>query len=448
MDSFEWNKIAGAVLFALLVTFGLSIFSEILFETEAPESPGYIIAVAEEPAEGAAGAEGGEPASQPIGVLMAAADPGAGEAAAKKCATCHTFGQGEPAKVGPNLWDVVNRPIASTDYEYDEAMHKFAEEAKTWTYEHLNAFLHDPKGTVPGTKMAFAGLRNDKERANVIAYLRTLSANPAPLPVAQTAEAAPAGETASDAGGAAPAAPAATAQAEQPAAGGQQTAAAEPSGTGAESAGQPQGSPGAIDSTSADQQGGAPQIPPAQQPEAQAGTPAAQAEAPAAPAQQPAAAEQTAPAGQQAEAPAEPAEQQVAQTEAPAAAPADAGASAFAPKVAAADADKGKNLAKRCAACHTFEKDGANKIGPHLWGIVNRPIASVPDFEYSDAMKAFGADGKTWTYDELSAYLENPKEHIPGNKMAFPGLRKEDDRADVIAYLRTLADTPAPLPGQ
>jgi cytochrome c len=122
-------------------------------------------------------------------------------------------------------------------------------------------------------------------------------------------------------------------------------------------------------------------------------------------------------------------------------------ASAFAPLVAAADVAKGTTFAKRCAACHAFEKDAGNKVGPNLWGIVDRPIASVAGFSYSEAMVTYSEGGaKLWTYDELSAYLENPKGHIPGNKMAFPGVKKEEDRANVIAYLRTLADTPAPLP--
>jgi cytochrome c len=116
MDSFELNKIAGAVLFALLVSFGLSIFSEIIFETEVPESPGYVIAVTE-PAEG--GEAGAPAATQPIGVLLASADAGAGEGSAKKCVACHSFAQGEANKVGPNLWEVVNRPVAGLEtYEY------------------------------------------------------------------------------------------------------------------------------------------------------------------------------------------------------------------------------------------------------------------------------------------------------------------------------------------
>ena len=112
MDSFEWNKIAGAVLFALLVAFGLSIFSEIIFETEAPESPGYVDRRrAEEPARRAA-----RPArrrsSRSACCWRAPTRPPA-RRSARKCAACHTFDEGEANKVGPNLWDVVNRPIAA-----------------------------------------------------------------------------------------------------------------------------------------------------------------------------------------------------------------------------------------------------------------------------------------------------------------------------------------------
>ncbi len=101
---------------------------------------------------------------------------------------------------------------------------------------------------------------------------------------------------------------------------------------------------------------------------------------------------------------------------------------------------------RRCLACHTVEKDGANKVGPKLWGVVNRPVASVPDYAYSDAMKAFAEGGaKAWTVAELDPYLLDPKAHVPRTKMVFPGIKKEDERANVIAYLHTLADTPVPV---
>lgn len=109
----------------------------------------------------------------------------------------------------------------------------------------------------------------------------------------------------------------------------------------------------------------------------------------------------------------------------------------------AGDPSKGAAFAKRCVACHSLEKDGPNKVGPHLWGVVNRPIASVADFKYSDAMLKFSEAGaKRWTIAELGAYLLDPKKHVPGNKMAFPGVKKDADRANVIAYLQTLSDTP------
>jgi cytochrome c len=146
MDSFELNKIAGAVLFALLVAFGLSIFSEILFETHEPETPGYVIAVAEPPEGGEAEAGGGG-GPQPIALLMASADPAAGEASMRKCASCHSFAEGEAPKVGPNLWGIVMRPIASTDYAYSEALVGYAAQTPNWITTVLSAFLHDPKTT-------------------------------------------------------------------------------------------------------------------------------------------------------------------------------------------------------------------------------------------------------------------------------------------------------------
>jgi len=104
--------------------------------------------------------------------------------------------------------------------------------------------------------------------------------------------------------------------------------------------------------------------------------------------------------------------------------------------VAAADAGNGEKLYRRCQACHKLE-DGANGVGPHLYGVVGRDIAGVDGFNYSDALK--GLDG-AWTLDQLSAWIENPREFAPGNRMGFAGLKDEQDRADLMAYLQTIGN--------
>lgn len=181
MDSFEWNKIVAAILLPLLIVSGLIVFSDVLFHSEAPESPGYVIEVAEAPTSDGGG--GGAAEATPIGVLLASATPQAGEAVARKCAACHSFEEGGGNRVGPALWDTVNRPVASVaGYDYSSALQEFASGGTVWDYEHLSGFLANPKSYVPGTKMAFAGLKKDEDRANMIAYLRSLSSNPAPLP--------------------------------------------------------------------------------------------------------------------------------------------------------------------------------------------------------------------------------------------------------------------------
>lgn len=113
------------------------------------------------------------------------------------------------------------------------------------------------------------------------------------------------------------------------------------------------------------------------------------------------------------------------------------------PLLATATAEAGLKVAKPCLNCHTFTKGGANKVGPNIFGIVNRAVGKVAGYAYSKAMTTKGGD---WSYDELAKYLANPKTYIPGNKMAFAGVKKPEDRANLIAYLRSLADAPAPLP--
>jgi len=114
------------------------------------------------------------------------------------------------------------------------------------------------------------------------------------------------------------------------------------------------------------------------------------------------------------------------------------------PLLAAANAEAGQKLSRACAACHTFEQGGANKVGPNLWNIVNAPHAHIEGFAYSSAMAALS--DKPWDYEALNAFLANPKQAVPGTKMNYAGLKKPEDRANLIAWLRTLSDNPAPLP--
>ncbi|MBA5776102.1 cytochrome c family protein [Stappia sp. F7233] len=183
MDSFELNKIAGAVLLALLVAMGLGIVSDVIFEPHRPEKPGFEIAVATDEGGATEVSEGGKEEIVPIGTRLVEASVESGEKSVKKCAACHNFEKGGANKVGPGLWDVVGRkPGSHEGFGYSSAMTAFGEQTDSWTYEELDQFLANPKNLVSGTSMSFAGLKKPEERADVIAYLRSLSDNPEPLP--------------------------------------------------------------------------------------------------------------------------------------------------------------------------------------------------------------------------------------------------------------------------
>lgn len=180
MESFEQTKIAMAVLLMLTFAVGLSIFSGEIYKVEKPAKPGYAVAVAETAEKGAPAATAAEPET-PIADLMKQADAKRGEQAFRPCTQCHTPEKGGANKAGPNLWDVYGGPRAhSASFNYSEPFKKAKAANEQWDAEALNKFLANPRSYVNGTAMAFAGVRKASDRADIIAYLRSLSDAPKP----------------------------------------------------------------------------------------------------------------------------------------------------------------------------------------------------------------------------------------------------------------------------
>ena len=326
MKHYRLNQIAMAVLGALLLFFGAKTLINIAYEEHEPEEPGYEVAGSEEHPGGGEVKPGG---GDQLATLLASGDPTRGADVAKKCAICHNFDKGGPNLIGPNLYGVLGRKIASHEgYEYSDALKSKGSDA--WDYEKINHMIENPNAFAPGTKMAlFPGLPDAKQRADVIVFLRTKNDNPPPLP--------------------------------EPTAGGGATASGGEGRPGGETAG-----------------GGA-----------------------------------------------------------------AAGGSEVVALLATADPKQGEADAGLCKVCHKFEKGGAALVGPDLYGVVGRKIASVEGFNYTPALKAHEG---VWTYELLDPWLKNPQAFAPGTMMAFPGIADAKKRANVIAFLRMNADTPAPLP--
>ena len=336
MSSFEINKIVGAVLLAVLSLVVIGKVGDNLVSTGGGHGGGEGAGHGGEVMTASAPAPKKPEPLEPIVGRLASASADDGQKVFNKCKSCHTVDNGGKNGIGPNLWGIVGRQVAGHEgFGYSDALKAMSD--KSWTYSMLNGFLHKPRDYAKGTKMTFAGLSKVSDRADVVAYLRTLSDSPAPLPTqAEIDEAMKAYEEA--------------------------------------------------------------KAPPAEE--------AAHATATAAPAAE--AAPQAAAA-----APKVPVAEMVAQ----------------------ADADKGKRVFNKCKACHTIEQGGKNGIGPNLWKVVGRQPGTHEGFKYSDALTGLK---DPWTLESLSAFLLKPKDYAPGTKMTFVGLKKDSDRANLLAFLQTL----------
>ena len=179
MDSFEINKIVAAVLMVALLVIGIGKLSDVIFHVEKPETPGYKVEVEQVSAISSSTTNTAEEKVD-IAALMAMGDIASGEKIFKKCAACHSIIKGGKNAIGPALYNVVGRKVGAVeDYKYSKALAAYEKE---WTFEELNGFLKKPAKYIKGTKMAYAGLRKEADRASVIKYLNENSDSPVPLP--------------------------------------------------------------------------------------------------------------------------------------------------------------------------------------------------------------------------------------------------------------------------
>ena len=180
MDSFELNKIIGAVLLVALLVIGIGKVSNLVFKVNKPEKSNYKVELDIETAETKGDEEPLQREIVDIAALLSTGDLAHGEKVFKKCSACHSIKSGGGNKIGPALYNVVGRKVGILDdYKYSKALAKYE---KNWSFEELNGFLLKPKDWIKGTKMAYAGLRKEKDRASVILYLNKYSDSPLPLP--------------------------------------------------------------------------------------------------------------------------------------------------------------------------------------------------------------------------------------------------------------------------
>lgn len=434
MDSLELNKIIAGVLGAVLTLLLFSWVGDLVYglgEGGHDEAHlAYEIALPEGDAEVAEVEEGPS-----IGELLVTASAENGEGLFRACAACHTATE-QANKVGPYLLNVMGRDIAAVDgFAYSDALLTID---GVWTAENFSHFIESPRGWAPGTKMGYNGMSRAGDRADIIAYLVEVSGQTLEDFIVLPEEEPATEDTAVE-----------DVAAEEAAVEGEETleetTAVEEAPT--EEAPVEEESGEAVEDTADSTTDSL--VEPAEQMiegvDAIGGEAAVEGDATvegeeAAPVEEVAPAEEeTAPAvdtieEEEAAAPADPApasETASDETAPVETAPIESGAADMPAFMANASAEDGERAFRACRACHVVE-EGVNRVGPSLYGVIDRDIGSVEDFNYSSAMAE--KDG-AWTYENLDAYLTAPRTWLPGTKMAYAGMRRDQDRANVIAYL-------------
>lgn len=201
MGDLFWNKVAGAVLGVGLLILGLQTLGHQLIQADQPDELAYPIDLAVLESTSAPEPEPEDTGPVDFGALLASADVSAGERVARRCASCHSFEEGGRNGTGPALYGVMGRDVAEVDgFRYSSAMQEYAGGGTEWMYENMYEYLENPMGYVPGTAMSFAGLRDQEDRINVIAYMRSQDDNPPALPEPLPDEASAPAQEASEAG--------------------------------------------------------------------------------------------------------------------------------------------------------------------------------------------------------------------------------------------------------
>lgn len=389
MDSLTFNKFAAGILVALLLVMGIGKLGNLLYgPQEVAHGEGVMEAGGEEMAADESGLAEPEEEGMSLAALLNVADLDAGATVSRKCMSCHTFDNGGANKVGPNLWGVVGGPTAHLDdFSYSSA---FEALGGTWTFEALDAYIDDPKANVPGTKMTFVGIKKPKDRANLLAWMNQQSSQPIALPEPPAEE--PATDEAVEQSEDAAAASGTEASTDEADAGSAENGADNMVEAIGDAAGELADDAGAALAAAGDAVADAAE---------EAGETAAD------------------------------------MTD-------GSGGSEIEAAIAAASPEEGENVMKKCRSCHTFDEGGPNRVGPNMWGVVGRPVASLESYSYSSAMKDYGGE---WTYERLWEYTHDPRGTVPGTKMAFAGIKDDADVANLLAWMRLQASDPVPLNG-